>query len=838
MEIAVKSIIMRIKIDIRKAGENMKKKNLFLISFFVLAIIISTVFIMLSKPADKPNNDDPTDIVDTNPGDTTVKIPEIQYAAALKTLLVDPKNDVSAKTTSLQRFDALDFAKRFFRPVYDTKVTLFVASSVAKPAMLPSLRTTGKPPSLGGKLSSYQETAFIDSSLSTIRWFSIVKNPDIKPAKFVWQVSVAPFQGKGGDQLKPAGMLSSGNIATDAKEFSIDFSKAITVANLSVRTKISSTILTRILILPKSTLGSPPVQKSYYIRVIPVDEKGKIIGDGGVGTEILYGQAYTTPLPPRTLSLKFNLDTPKFRGEPTFNGEFPNSFEASDLRYIDSTNGSQTYCFLPYGYSAETTSLVLQISKGDFVSSNWEAAAGLVYQIRIDAGESAFDTLDKTNSLKVDFTKFAPANSTLKDKEAINYYVRVVALKPGKDAGIVSATYSRTVVVQYGRPTTDPIKILANKKIDAQLPQVTGVSYTPIKWESSDWIYRYVVIRQPMESEIFKGFGVQDKPFAPYTVGTKLDFTPHPEDKDWWEEAIDAVSDFFGDVVGFVGDLTNWVASAYNDLKTGLVAFVAQNLPLIPDSLRDELQTVLQGMVDYGLASIGIPPTLPNFDELSAMGTDYLATMAMDAAGIPGSDYVADGLNELGKGVVNEMKSSSNAGGPNPFNWNFIKSDPDFLYKPAYVLVTLYNPYDVETPQGYISGSNEFVIDTTKKMSASEEYLYAAFGGNVYYHTFKPISGQIIPSLAPKQTLVIPIFLQEIVGDSFWTNGPKIDKGQFKMIYYNLGEFDFNFTLSYALPPAGEAAKALGLPADAIYSYTSTGSSITFKTQPILAYSK
>jgi hypothetical protein len=159
------------------------------------------------------------------------------------------------------------------------------------------------------------------------------------------------------------------------------------------------------------------------------------------------------------------------------------------------------------------------------------------------------------------------------------------------------------------------------------------------------------------------------------------------------------------------------------------------------------------------------------------------------------------------------------------------------MYKPAYLLITLYNPYDVETPQGYINGSNEFVIDTTKAMDSSAEYLYAAFGGNVYYHTFKPIDGQVIPSLGPKQTLVIPVFLEEIVGDSFWTSGPKVDKDQFKIIYYNLGKFNFSFSLNYSLPPAGETAKTRGLPSDAIYTYTATSTGISFKTEPTVAYS-
>jgi len=85
---------------------------------------------------------------------------------------------------------------------------------------------------------------------------------------------------------------------------------------------------------------------------------------------------------------------------------------------------------------------------------------------------------------------------------------------------------------------------------------VKSITYTPIKWETNDWTYRYVVTRQPKQNEIFPAFG-SNQPYAPFTVGTKLDFTPHPEDKSWWEEAVDAVSDFFSDVVRFIGDLTN-----------------------------------------------------------------------------------------------------------------------------------------------------------------------------------------------------------------------------------------------------------------------------------------
>jgi len=298
-----------------------------------------------------------------------------------------------------------------------------------KPTTLPSLRITKSPIAVNGKLSTYQQTAFIDSSLSTVRWFSLIKDASIKPAKYIWQVGASPFQCSGGDPINPTGLLSSGNISAGASVFSIDFAKAIYPNNLATRLKVSAAVLRRILQLPTSTLGSAPIQKTYYIRVIPVDAAGKIIGDGGTGSPILYGQAFTKATSSRIVSFKFDLQSPGFKGEATFGKEFANVFLPGDQRFIDSTYGTMLYCFLPSDYASETTNLILQVAKGDFFSSNWETAAGLVYQIRLNTGEEAFDKLDKEYSIKVDFSKFAPANSSLKDKEAIDYFVRVVALR-------------------------------------------------------------------------------------------------------------------------------------------------------------------------------------------------------------------------------------------------------------------------------------------------------------------------------------------------------------------------------------------------------------------------
>jgi hypothetical protein len=799
------------------------KKTLMIISFVVL-LLVSSILIYVSFPNNEPV-DKEDDLIVTD----ELKYEEISNA--LQSIIIDPSQDPLLLATPQERFDLIDFDKRFFRPLYDTKVSLYVATMPQKPSSTANNRLIDKPLLFSPNTSLYQQTAFIDRSTSPIRWFSIVKDPSISPSKYIWQVSVAPFTGAGGDQLNPKGLLSSGNIVSSVTEFSIDFSKALTVTKLSNRLTISQDRLRLFYLLPAFKMGAVPVQKTYYVRVLPIDSKGKVIGDGGTGMTIIYGD-------PITLfnnfiigiNQRFDMLSTQLQGAPGGSPEFPNVFNELYQKSINPSYESVYYCFVPKNYPVTATSMVLQVTKTPF-SGSWNTVAGLVYQKQINAGETAFDLLDEDHWLEVDFKSFAPANETLEDNEFITYYVRTIALTPTADPGVMSAKYSKTVTIQYGRDNTSPV-IFENIEVYPLIPQVLEVTYTPIQWESTNWQYHYVVIRQPKESEIFLGFG-SDKLFAPYTVGTKLDFTPKPDDDSWWDEVKDAISDFFGDFVDFLAKITNWVSSTYANIKTGLVKLVADHLPLVPDQWRDELADALEAMVDYGLASIGIPPTLPNFDELTSLGADYLATVALETAGVPANDLVKDGLVDLSKGIVDNVGSASNSSTPNPMNWNFIKLDPDYLYRPAYVLITLHNPYNKPTPVGTLSGYNEYIINSSSK-SFTEEQLYARFGGNVYYSTFKVVSGQKIPSLAPGQSLVIPVFLEEMTGKYYWTNGPKLDQQSFRMIYFNLGEFNFNFTISYELPNAYETAKAQNpnTPKEAIYSYSSTGNSIGFKEDP------
>ena len=807
----------------------MKQSKTWIVLGLVAVLTVTSVLVILWWPKE-PGENDPIIEVPDNVHDEAID-------TALQTLIIDPASDPLALIPELEKYNAIDFENRLFRPVFDTKVRLSVSTTSTKPRYAFGSETDERPAVAQAETVQYQDSVFVDSTGDTVRWFALRKDPNISPAKYVWQISLAPFPGRENDPLNPPGLIYSQSVSGTSTEFSVDLKTALNPTRLRSIFKLTDQKLRTLFFVNDPVMGGMPVQRTYYVRVIALDNQNTIIGDGGTGQPLLYGQPATKTKLSFIGQIEFRYDLLSTinSGEPYQSGEFPNRFTLASERTLNANNADLRYCFLPEGYPSNSVKLVLQVSKIGY-SGNWETQGGLVAQRILNREDSNFTNLTKYNPLCVDFAEFAPDVSTLGEHDLIDYYVRVVTLTPTSTLGTYSQNNSKTVIVHYGRPAASNVIFYETVKLDPMVPQVTDIDYIPIKWESPGWVYRYVVIRQPLEKEIFLGFG-GDKPYSGYPVGTKLDFTPVQDDESWWEEAINAVTEFFGDLVSYATQLTNWVASTYNGLKAGLITLVAQNLPLIPDSLRDELEDALTAMVDYGLASMGIPPTLPNFDDLTDLGVDYLATVAMESAGIPANDYMKDGLVELGTSVGESINASTSTSTPNPMGWDWIKQDPDFMYRPAYVLLTLHNPYGESTPAGTLSITNSATINSQQPANIQQQELYNIFNHNTYYSTFKPLFNMRIPSLYPGQTLVVPIFLEEMIGKSYWSGGHVVTSADYSKIYYYMGEYTFTINISYDLPPASTLAQQQGLDPAKIYTYSSPGTSVSFKTEPFVPYS-
>lgn len=120
------------------------------------------------------------------------------------------------------------------------------------------------------------------------------------------------------------------------------------------------------------------------------------------------------------------------------------------------------------------------------------------------------------------------------------------------------------------------------------------------------------------ETTTVKQWGSALGPDVTYYAGSTL-CPPEPDEPSFLEAAFN----FFVDAV-------NWVSKAYAALKSEVINLVAQ---FVPAALCDK--SCIGFALDATLAALGIPPSLPNFDQLMEQGLDYLAETALEQIGVP-----------------------------------------------------------------------------------------------------------------------------------------------------------------------------------------------------------
>jgi hypothetical protein len=271
-----------------------------------------------------------------------------------------------------------------------------------------------------------------------------------------------------------------------------------------------------------------------------------------------------------------------------------------------------------------------------------------------------------------------------------------------------------------------------------------------------------------------------------------------------------------------------------------LINWVAAQLP-IPG-----LKTALEWAANYGLMWLGLPPTLPNFDQLTSMSVDYLAQVALTEAGMLPEDITYELMHETAVAIGGHMVAAANHATPNPVDAPFLKSDPRYLYRPAYMEVELSNPYDKPSRPGSLNIDvewewNEYVNvvnETWAHLPLDQQYadslkyhshfIYGLKRGHsgypVWYPIFEPVRGYPIPVLRPGQTVTVRIYLKEFIGDRypFALTGETVLGQDFANLYWgNVGNVRFSAsTTGYDLPDAKTAAMQQGHVPQSGYIYT------------------
>jgi hypothetical protein len=230
------------------------------------------------------------------------------------------------------------------------------------------------------------------------------------------------------------------------------------------------------------------------------------------------------------------------------------------------------------------------------------------------------------------------------------YYVRVV-LKNA--AGKVSGRPSRAVHLSFDEPTPgSPIEILMGTH-----PEVGFADYRAVRPDN----WAQLCIRR------YTG-----PPLPFFATGAIGDICADDD------SFLDALGDALGDVVGALAGLYEQVVAVYEWAKTQAVALAAsaiEGLGLPCPCPIGSCSVCLEAALDYGLASLGIPPTLPSFDQLVNEGVDYLAATIAAETGLP----IAEAM-EVARTLADQSASGGTVGGAGaPLLWMPLE---EHLYAP------------------------------------------------------------------------------------------------------------------------------------------------------------
>ena len=755
--------------------------------------------------------------------------------------------------------------------------------------------------------------AFIDQSGDRKRWFAYKLKNAAGAAKVVWQVSTAPYSGKADNWKSPAGLVASGEVAASAGEFLIDFGN------------LKNSAFSMITLTLSSYNPIPQAQKTYYVRSVPVNSWGAPIGDPGPGIGVIYGKRAQNVLP----AVKSVSTCELWSTQRTYLGSYSGEFQDRPAKYsevgVSPKDSDTSRLFHFHNLDADITQIAIQVSENPFTGNEpWPSDKKLLYEksytvpVATTGLPSYFPTSEYPSSVLVPFSEFGKPAAEMEAEKYVKYYVRGVLLTPAQTPGTVDVSYTSTVTVTYGfgeeivwySPPAPKYEY-----INRSLPSLKIKSYEPVKWAASDYLQHYYIYRQPTADDVkscwknsetgeilypydkffgepyYKAQGITSKTQYEQVViprvlktGYKVYFAPpQPEDEEWYEELYNGIVEFFEDLVHIASEIVNQVSSAYNGLKSGLINYVAELCPI--PALKGAFKTALEGLVNYGLIAVGLPPTLPNFKDLSSMSLDYLAEVALTEAGIPENDLTKYAVDEIKDSIAEEIKKASNYADTNPVSAAFLKLDPDYSYRPAYVDVEMsnnspystvagsfnmdvtfefdyynmfYNNYDPDdgisfnSDNPYIAGSSAAITTSSAYMS---HFLYGLNGNTVdfkngdtaIYDVFNPIRGQKVPVLKPYETTTVRIYLSPYGfcgGANFarYPTGENLHPNDFDNMYFGNGNRKFNhFYLSGTFPTALEFMNSNGktylvTDPEVILTYKHAGpTSDTAKEKPVLS---
>lgn len=191
---------------------------------------------------------------------------------------------------------------------------------------------------------------------------------------------------------------------------------------------------------------------------------------------------------------------------------------------------------------------------------------------------------------------------------------------------------------------------------------------------------------------------------------------------------LDIISDLVTGVIDGVAWFVNTISDMYNSIKTFVVQRVVDALDFVGNNIvgydfcNSTCETLVVAAVDYGMAMMGLPPSLPNFDQLTDMGVDYLAAQVAEQVGVP-PEVVAHAY-EIAAESAKKMKQSRGMGVPGPYFSDWLVEYKGLSPGALILRVRQMNPA-TKTPDAlYIRSTGDIFLDALLPLPKNMPQLF------------------------------------------------------------------------------------------------------------------
>lgn len=569
--------------------------------------------------------------------------------------------------------------------------------------------------------SKYTEGLTFVREDKPVRYLAI--EHDLKDvAQIIWQVSRIEFPCSGYDfdysKIKVPGLMAQGKLDPSQLEFKLDFRAIVSAIN---------------------TLGPPPenegenfevepdilpiqgLQKPLFVRVVMLDENENIMGASLSNLEVIYGNpllSINTPIPEGIIP-----------GEPVYTD--------TNHKYVNlGTKGLWLYSGYQFEskmsvnpLEAKVSHVEMQIATEPFNKDymvDYLKPSGLVYSDTFDNHpQYGRSSLVKFHEIFPKFNSVNPQTRT--------YYIRFIKYIRTEHPEVFIPLASNMRKIYYtddlkvytigllDLPEPDPVEVI----LESYIPDVKLLSYRIPRFALKDE-EQYFEVTRPIEAEEWHLF-IKNHETGDFLYPFYVHMHMYPKTtREQYQATLDRMlptyawfkvqpkeksklGKMWDDFVSLASEILNKIVENYEKLKVTVAEFVADRFEFLGEKAQGYIKKAVVAVINYGLASMGIPPTLPNFERLAKEGLDYAVNLALQQA--------ADSLNvpldqipyEVEKAIVKELKDQfdelSKERLINPWDVDFLKPATKAQYLPPEVMFEFHNPYDKYSKPGvlYIS---------------------------------------------------------------------------------------------------------------------------------------